>query len=79
MVNSALFSKKTDEWYTPDDFFHNLDRQFHFTVDVASTDDNCKCLKHYTIENSGLLASWEGERVWCNPPYSNVSEWLKKG
>jgi hypothetical protein len=26
----------------------------------------------------GLNGSWAGRRVWCNPPYSAISEWLTK-
>lgn len=26
----------------------------------------------------GLTQSWAGERVWCNPPYSNIAPWVEK-
>jgi len=26
----------------------------------------------------GLTGSWKGERVWCNPPYSDIGAWLMK-
>lgn len=26
----------------------------------------------------GLAQSWRGERVWCNPPYSDVGPWVEK-
>lgn len=29
-------------------------------------------------ETNGLTQSWDGERVWCNPPYSNVAPWVEK-
>jgi len=28
--------------------------------------------------DDGLSRSWEGERVWCNPPYSNIGPWVLK-
>lgn len=27
---------------------------------------------------NGLLISWEGKSVYCNPPYSNVMPWVQK-
>lgn len=26
----------------------------------------------------GLAQSWRDERVWCNPPYSNIVAWVEK-
>lgn len=67
-----------DEWETPQQFFDTLDKEFHFTLDPCSTDKNCKCAKHYTIEDNGLLKLWRGERVFMNPPYSNIGAWTNK-
>ena len=36
------------------------------------------CLTNYTIEDDGLRQSWQGYRVFINPPYSNVAEWVEK-
>ena len=58
-----------DDWETPQSLFDQLDEEFHFTLDAASNDQNAKCEHHYTVENSGLEHSWEGETVFCNPPY----------
>lgn len=78
MVNKVLFSSKSDEWSTPRDLYEELDKEFNFTLDPCSTNDNYKCLKHFTIEDDGLSKNWGGERVFCNPPYSNIAEWVKK-
>jgi len=74
----VLFSSKSDEWYTPPDFYKKLNDEFEFTLDPCSTDDNTKCKKHFTMKENGLLQSWGKEIVFCNPPYSNVSEWVEK-
>jgi DNA N-6-adenine-methyltransferase Dam len=29
-------------------------------------------------QGDGLTGSWKGERVWCNPPYSDIPAWLMK-
>ena len=35
--------------------------------------------KYYTIDNNGLLQNWQGEIVFCNPPYGRViKDWVKK-
>lgn len=66
-----------DRGTTPEDFswFSQLGP---FTLDVAAAAHNAKCVKFYTVHNDGLRQSWAGERVWCNPPYSNLAAWLEK-
>lgn len=78
-MNRALFSSTTCEWDTPQAFFDELDREFHFTLDPASTDENAKCAKHYTAEQNGLVQDWTGETVFCNPPYGReIGKWVEK-
>lgn len=60
MVNKVLFSSKSDEWSTPRDLYEELDKEFNFTLDPCSTNDNYKCLKHFTIEDDGLSKNWGG-------------------
>lgn len=70
---------KSNEWETPQTLFDELDREFHFTLDPASTDENAKCLKHYTMKDDGLSKSWKGERVFLNPPYGReIPKWVEK-
>lgn len=70
---------KTDEWETPQYLFDQLNDEFHFTLDVCSTDENAKCEKHYTKEDDGLSKDWTGEVVWCNPPYGRqMPLWIHK-
>lgn len=58
--------------------FALLQHRFRFTVDAAAAAHNAKLARFYSEENSGLLASWAGERVYCNPPYSVVRPWVEK-
>jgi phage N-6-adenine-methyltransferase len=74
----VLFSKKSDEWATPQWLFDELDKEYGFTLDAASSDDNAKCAKHYTMEEDGLSRCWSGETVFVNPPYSKCFDWVKK-
>lgn len=59
-------------------FFAELDKEFHFTLDVCATADNAKCDDYYTEAMDGLRLKWDGI-VWCNPPYGrNINKWIKK-
>lgn len=79
MINAGLFSSSTNEWATPDDFFKELDAEFHFDLDPCCTHENAKCNHHYTIEDDGLTKNWGGCRVFCNPPYGRqIKDWVKK-
>lgn len=79
MNTDTLFSSKSNEWATPQAFYDALNDEFHFTLDPASTDENAKCNKHYTIAEDGLSKSWAGEIVFCNPPYGRkLPKWIRK-
>lgn len=58
--------------------FAKLDERFHFSIDVAAAAHNARCARYYTRLENGLAQSWLGERVWCNPPYSDIEPWLEK-
>lgn len=72
-------SEETDDRETPRDLFRALDARFGFTIDVAAAAHNAKLERFYTDAHDGLSHSWAGERVWCNPPYSEVGKWIAKG
>ena len=75
----VLFSSKEEKWATPQDFFDKLNDEFHFTLDVAASPDNAKCANYFTEEQDGLVQSWGGHTVWCNPPYCRKTGlWVKK-
>jgi len=67
-----------DNWSTPQYFFDLLDKEFQFTLDPCASKENHKCSKYYTIKENGLKQSWRNETVFCNPPYKNIDEWIKK-
>ena len=74
----GLRTSLTPEWTTPRDLFDELDREFHFTLDVASTDENALCERHYTKDDDGLIRPWGGS-VWCNPPYGReITKWVRR-
>ena len=67
-----------DDRATPPEVFGRLNFRFRFTIDVAASAANAKCSRYYTVEDDGLAQPWHGERVWCNPPYSNIRPWVEK-
>lgn len=75
---NIFFTSNSDEWSTPQNFFKELNNEFNFTLDPCSSDENFKCSNHFTIKEDGLSKSWKNQTVFCNPPYSNVKEWIKK-
>lgn len=79
MNKNLMFSSKRMDWETPQDFFDKLNVEFHFTLDPCANEQNAKCKKFYTIEQDGLVQSWQGEIVFCNPPYGReLSKWVEK-
>lgn len=67
-----------DDRATTLEVFAALHERFRFTLDAAASAHNAKLPRYFSIERSGLLHSWAGERVWCNPPYSDIGPWVRK-
>lgn len=79
MNNNLIFSSVTDEWYTPIEFYNALNKEFNFNLDPCATDINHKCERYFTKEDNGLLQSWGGYNVFCNPPYGRaIAAWVEK-
>ena len=79
MNNELMFSSKTNELETPNDYFNTLNSEFNFTLDPCATSENAKCEKYFTKADDGLKQNWGGETVFCNPPYGRqINEWVKK-
>lgn len=79
MITEALFSNKTDNWATPQNFFDELNKEFHFTLDPCADEKNHKCEKFFTRKENGLFQDWSGESVFVNPPYGReIYNWVEK-
>lgn len=68
----------TDDRRTPDDLWMRQHEGHRFTIDVAASAENAKLPLYFDIERDGLVQSWHGHRVWCNPPYSQMGLWIEK-
>ena len=79
MNKDLMFSSKTDDWATPQDFFDKLDAEFHFDLDVCASKENAKCKLYYS--SGALEKDWGGwgTMKWMNPPYGReIGKWVKK-
>jgi phage N-6-adenine-methyltransferase len=76
----ALFGPvdEVDDWGTTSEFFGPIHDRYRFTIDVAAAAHNTKCAKYFDRRADGLAQPWAGERVWCNPPYSDIRPWVIK-
>lgn len=60
MVSKILYSRKSDEWETPQDLFDKLNEIYHFDMDVCATEQNAKCDRFFDKAQDGLKKSWGG-------------------
>lgn len=74
------YSSRTDaRMRTPRSLFQQLDDEFHFTLDAASSDANALCDRHFTEADESLWQPWAPAIVWCNPPYGRgLERWVRK-
>lgn len=75
IIHIGRYHGGSDDWRTPYRLFRNLHREFSFSMDGAATKHDT-LLPRFTddIHNQ----SWVGERVFCNPPYSDTKTFLIK-
>lgn len=72
-----------DLWRTPPALFAALDAEFCFQLDAAAAPHNALCRKFITAEQNTLETSWADYLnvpgyVWLNPPYSDITPFVKK-
>ena len=68
-------------------------RRFRFSLDACATPENAKCGRYFTEVGyfddtreetqftpgvDGLTGNWQNQRVWCNPPFSDIMSWVDK-
>ncbi|MCI3470923.1 DNA N-6-adenine-methyltransferase [Escherichia coli] len=75
IINIGRHHGGSDCWRTPPLLFKNLHQEFGFSMDGAATEHDA-LLPRFTddIHNQ----SWVGEKVFCNPPYSDIPSFLVK-
>lgn len=79
-TKTTMFSSVKTDWETPQDFFDELNEEFHFNLDVCANETNHKCDNYFSEEQDGLKQSWLGYTSFCNPPYGRqrTEPWVRK-
>jgi site-specific DNA-methyltransferase (adenine-specific) len=78
-TQGLMFSSKSNEWATPQDFYNKLNAEFGFTLDPCATPTTAKCSSYYTVDDDGLSKDWSGHTVFMNPPYGRKQkDWIEK-
>lgn len=76
---APLMSSAKQDWGTPRDFYEWLSAAFgRFTLDVCADSKNAKCSRYFTVEDDGLVQSWQGFTWFCNPEFEHAEPWAWK-
>ncbi|HBX6085275.1 TPA: phage N-6-adenine-methyltransferase [Klebsiella pneumoniae] len=72
-----------DLWRTPPALFACLNAEFCFQLDAAAAAHNALCRRFITAEQNTLETPWADYLsipgyVWLNPPYSDITPFVKK-
>ena len=65
---------------TPLAVYRELERRYSrggFTLDAAASQDNALAPLYHDERADGLTRAWVG-RVFCNPPYSEIEQWVRR-
>lgn len=62
-------------WRTPRALFDVLDMKYRFNLDGAADAENGLVPEASTVEHP---IPWEGRRVFCNPPWSNIKPFVEQ-
>src|SRR5262245_32683519 len=71
-LSAVVFSSKSDDWATPTAVYRELDKEFSFDDDPCPLGELPEMGKL-----DGLARKW-GKRVFCNPPYSQIPQFIEK-
>ena len=71
-MNRVVFKSQSVEWATPKGVYEALDAEFQFDFDPCPLGGSENGL-------ATLFVDWKGKRVFCNPPYGDVTKWLERG
>jgi site-specific DNA-methyltransferase (adenine-specific) len=75
------FDSVRQDWETPVELFNEVNEEFHFTLDVAASEQNKKVERFISQDQDAMTVSWGTNTCWLNPPYGKgyrLSEWVGK-
>ncbi len=77
MNKEVMFSSKSDQWATPQDFFDKLNEEFCFTLDPCADAENHKVENYFTADDNGLLQNWGGSAYFATRLIAKLGIGLK--
>lgn len=86
MPSDVIYSRAAtggkNEWGTPRALFDKLNARYHFTIDAAANAENALLTRYWgpgsPLGEDALAQDWQGERVWLNPPYQYIRQFVAK-
>jgi phage N-6-adenine-methyltransferase len=73
MVADVIYSSQNSDWGTPQRLYDQLDKFFHFDMDVCADAWNAKHRCYISPEMDAFSTPWIGDgdstTAWMNPPY----------
>lgn len=69
-----------DLWSTPSEIVAWMESEYgDYDIDAAASKENAVCEKFYSKETNCLKRWWgSNKHIWLNPPYSNITPFVKK-
>lgn len=69
-----------DLWSTPSELVAWMEIEYgDYDIDAAASKENAVCEKFYSKETNCLKRWWgSNKHIWLNPPYSNITPFVKK-
>lgn len=69
-----------DLWPTPSELVAWMESEYgDYDIDAAASKENAVCEKFYSKETNCLKRWWgSNKHIWLNPPYSNITPFVKK-
>lgn len=69
-----------DLWSTPSEVVEWMESEYgDYDIDAAASKENAVCEKFYSKETNCLKRWWgSNKHIWLNPPYSNITPFVKK-
>jgi phage N-6-adenine-methyltransferase len=77
-VVRPMTGERNIDYATPDWLFQQLNAEFGFSIDACALPHNAKCPRFWSPTDDGLRRDWAGERPFWNPPYDDLSAWVRK-
>ena len=71
-----ITASKAQNWRTPPRLFGRLHAERRYTVDAAASISNHLLPRYWTAAHDAKTRSLEGERAFCNPPFSDIPAFL---